>query len=58
MEREHLEKVDLDGKIILKLVFIKECGLNWSGVGQRRVAVFFERGDEFSVSLKWVDFIE
>jgi len=44
-----LENKVLDGKIILKLVFTKNRGLNWSGLGQGRLAVFFEVGDEHSV---------
>jgi hypothetical protein len=52
-ERDNLEKVSVDGGIIIDLQKMEwECGLDWSGSGEGQVVSFCSHGVEPSDSMK------
>jgi len=59
-ERGHMTDLDVDGKIILKLIINRElrCGFHSSGLGQDPVACSCERGNEPSASIKGGEFLD
>jgi hypothetical protein len=60
-EKDHLEYLVIDGEIILKLIFKKwdgGHGIDLPGSGLGKMAGYFECGNELSVSIKCVEFLE
>jgi hypothetical protein len=50
--RDHEEDQDVGGRIVLKWILERWCGLNWSGSGCGLVEGSCEEGNEPSVSVK------
>ena len=60
-ERDHLENLDIDGRIILKFIFRKldgEHGLDCYGSVQRQVVGCCECSNEPSGSMKCGEFVD